>query len=337
MLLWAAAPLAFLNVAPRAEKITAGVTLLLLPAALVFGILREKNHPPEHRDFSVRIVQPNVSQDDKWRSDNASAIFDGLVQQSLADARGANIRLIVWPESSVPFLLDESAGAREVLRAGLQPGQFLAAGLIRRESKAEDAAFFTSLVVFDEKAEVKGVYDKWRLVPGGEFLPLQWLLEPLGFQKLVSLPGGFSAGGGPQTLDVAGLGLTGALICYEVIFPHRLVDEKVRPQWIINVTNDGWFGASSGPYQHFAQARLRSVEQGLPIIRAANTGISGVIDGLGRSPSVIALGRAGVLDVQMPTALQPTVYSTFGDWLLAGMLTTLALLCSSTTFPRKLS
>ena len=141
----------------------------------------------------------------------------------------------------------------------------------------------------DETGRVTGAYDKWRLVPGGEYLPFAWALEPLGFRKVVNLPESFTAGRGPESLLVDGAGSATLLICYEAIFPHRLVPSEARPDWIVNVTNDGWFGQSVGPYQHLAQVRMRAVEQGLPIARAANTGISAMIDPFGRYVATTAL------------------------------------------------
>jgi len=156
-------------------------------------------------------------------------------------------------------------------------------------------------------------------VPGGEFLPFESILEPLGFRKVVTVPGSFTSGPGPRNISLPGLEPASVLICYEAIFPHDLVDPARRPAWIINVTNDGWFGRSSGPYQHLAQARLRTIEQGLPLARAANTGISAIIDSYGRIETSLDLGSEGILDGTLPAPLAPTVYSRIGDWVLAGL------------------
>ncbi len=155
-------------------------------------------------------------------------------------------------------------------------------GAIRRSTPDDAANYFTSIQVIDDQGIVINSYDKWRLVPGGEYLPFAWALEPLGFRKVVNLPESFSAGVGPRLVHVPGVGLAGMLICYEAIFPHKLVPEGERARWLVNVTNDGWFGTSVGPYQHVAQVRMRAVEQGLPMARSANTGISALIDPVGR-------------------------------------------------------
>jgi apolipoprotein N-acyltransferase len=163
-------------------------------------------------------------------------------------------------------------------------------------------------------------YDKWRLVPGGEFLPFERLLEPLGFRKVVTVPGSFAAGPGPVSLAIPGAPDAGFGICYEAIFPDYFVDPMKRPGWLVNVTNDGWFGNSTGPYQHLAQARLRTIEQGLPMVRAANTGMSAVIDPYGRILSSLPLGAEGVVDMGLPQSLPPTFFADYGELIFFSAL-----------------
>jgi len=163
------------------------------------------------------------------------------------------------------------------------------------------------------------------------------VLEPLGFRKVVTVPGSFASGPGPVTFDIPAAPPVAMLVCYEAIFPDRLVDPDNRPGWIVNVTNDGWFGRSTGPWQHLAQARLRAIEQGLPIVRVANTGISAVIDSYGRIRGRLPLGERGVLDANLPGALAATVYSRFGDGLflaLLGMVLALATVSVKHRKPR---
>jgi apolipoprotein N-acyltransferase len=230
----------------------------------------------------------------------------------------ADVDYLLWPESAVPFLIDESPVAKTELKRLLAGHTILMTGAIRREPIADTAEFrvFNSIITFDGHANVTARYDKWRLVPGGEFLPFEWLLEPLGFRKVVTVPGSFAAGPGPVTLALPG-GLKAAmLVCYEVIFPHDLIDRGNRPGVLVNVTNDGWFGNSTGPYQHLAQARLRAIEQGLPAVRSANTGISAVIDSHGRITEFLPLQVKGVIDAEIPGALASTIYSQSGDFAL---------------------
>jgi apolipoprotein N-acyltransferase len=295
-----------------------------LPLSHFWGLWRLSTSPTAYRDAAVvRLVQPNVSQSDKWRSDNAVAIFDTLTKLSVEGPDAGAVTHIVWPESSVPFLLDEDKVARERIAGILTPGKTLLAGAIRREIQAGCETcpdlYFTSILMMDDTGGVTGAYDKWRLVPGGEYLPLEDFLSRFGFRKVVSLPESFTAGAGPRNLDVPGLGLSGMLICYEVIFSHALVNE-VRPQLLINVTNDGWFGRSVGPYQHIAQARMRSIEQGLPLLRSANTGISAVIDSVGRIVAQTELEQSTYLDSRVPAAVAPTPYARWGDGLMFGFI-----------------
>ncbi len=297
-----------------------GLAVLLLSSVVpcwLWGQARAAHHVPFVDGVHLAVVQPNIPPDDSWRSEHASAIFDDLVAQS-KEQPDANI--IVWPESAVAFLLDENNDALDVLRGLLAPDKILATGAIRRATPDIAAAYYTSIQVYDGAARRIGVYDKWRLVPGGEFLPFAWLLEPLGFQRLVNLPDGFSAGSGPATLDIPGAGRAAALICYEAIFPDRLIAAGPRPDWIVNVTNDGWFGQSTGPYQHFALLRMRAVEQGLPAVRSANTGISGVIDPYGRVTIASTLGKKTVLPAGLPKKIAATPYSEWGDWLFSGLV-----------------
>jgi apolipoprotein N-acyltransferase len=325
--IWSAASVPFILKGNRTDKFIALIILATLPGAFVWGWQRDSAATlPTVGGVTVRLVQPNISQDEKWRTDNASRVFDVLVAASTAPGKtGEKITQIIWPESAVPFLVDESDGARAVLRTSLVDGQTLVTGAIRRARREPSSDHFTSVLVFDHDGNATGIYDKWRLVPGGEFLPFEWLLGPLGFQQLVSLPGGFSAGTGPHSLSVGSAGMAGVVICYEAIFPDRLIDSGNRPTWLINVTNDGWFGTSTGPYQHLAQARMRAIEQGLPLARSANTGISAMIDPYGHILTRLPLGQSGFLDAKLPLPLAPTLYALWGDYMLLIVIFAIAL------------
>ena len=333
--MWAGLPLVLVVETSRAAKLAAIVLLALLPAGWGLGALRlaaadDAMVPGVH----LRIVQPNISQQQKWREDNSRTIFDTLKQLSTAPTAAqpqgiAGVTHVIWPESAVPFFIDESPVAKAELKPLLGGRTVLITGSIRRDAKDADKVF-NSVITFDGAAQVVARYDKWRLVPGGEFLPFEWLLEPLGFRKVVTVPGSFQAGPGPVTLSVPGLPDVAMLVCYEAIFPHDLIDASKRPGVIVNVTNDGWFGRSTGPYQHLAQTRLRAIEQGLPVVRAANTGISAVIDGYGRYLQQLPLMEAGVIDSGLPVALAPTVYATWGDSIFAALIVLLFMSVSFT-------
>jgi apolipoprotein N-acyltransferase len=302
----------------------AAFILATLPLGMVWGHWRLSSIPTQTVEGPmIRLVQPNISQNDKWRSENSEGIFEDLLTMS-ASASAEKPGVVIWPESAVSFLLDESGVALSRIADVLEPQQTLLAGSLRRSVDAsKHQKYFTSIHMIDDQGRVLESYDKWRLVPGGEYLPFAWALEPLGFRKVVALPESFTAGVGPRSLDVPRIGLAGMLICYEAIFPHRLVDEQQRPRWIVNVTNDGWFGLSVGPHQHLAQVRMRAVEQGLPIARAANTGISAVIDPWGRYVAKTVLETKAVLNVRFPAATAPPFFACWGIvpfWFFVGVV-----------------
>jgi apolipoprotein N-acyltransferase len=184
---------------------------------------------------------------------------------------------------------------------------------------------YNSIYTIDHDGSVLSVYDKLHLVPFGEYLPFQSLMEKLGFVQLTRVQGGFIPGTRRRNMEIPNAPRALPLICYEAVFPGDITTGDERPGWIINVTNDGWFGISTGPYQHLQQARLRAIEEGLPVVRAANTGISAVIDPSGRIVARLGLGLEGVLDANLPTALSPTIYARIRD-IPAGMMVAVALL-----------
>jgi apolipoprotein N-acyltransferase len=295
------------------HRILALVVLATLPLGFAWGSWRLASIPPDMTQGPlIRLVQPNILQSDKWRSENRGRIFEDLLDLS-ASSGVDKPAIIIWPESAVSFLLDESKEALDRIAEVLAPQQILLAGSLRRSvDETQNEKYFTSILMIEDQGLVKNRYDKWRLVPGGEYLPFAWALEPLGFRKVVDLPESFTAGVGPRSIDVPGLGLAGMLICYEAIFPHQLVDAQNRPRWIVNVTNDGWFGNSVGPYQHLAQVRMRAVEQGLPIARAANTGISALIDPWGRYVAATKLETRDAVDVHVPDPIEPPPFARWG-------------------------
>lgn len=315
----------------RAARVVLALVLLsLLPLGWLWGDNRLAASPRQDvPGVSLLLVQPNVSQSDKWRSDNAAAMFDQLVGLSTEGEAAKGATHVIWPESSLPFLIEENSAGLARIGDALLPGQSLIAGAIRREKAGAPGGdrYFTSILSIDDKGVVVNHYDKWRLVPGGEFLPLAWLLEPLGFRKVVSLPESFTPGQGPSSINFGAAGAAGLLVCYEIIFPDRLVNPLHRPDWLVNVTNDGWFGNSVGPYQHLAQARMRAVEQNLPVARAANTGVSAIIDGVGRYVARSDLDVATALRGALPKAGAATPFSRFGVLLsiLASLIPALIL------------
>jgi apolipoprotein N-acyltransferase len=195
-----------------------------------------------------------------------------------------------------------------------------------RPSVKPRSKVFNSMIVFAPDASVAAIYDKLHLVPFGEYLPFAGFLESIGLEAVTRIRGGFAVGPSPRPLlAVPGLQAVAPLICYEAIFPAAVIQSSKRPQLMINVTNDGWFGNTTGPYQHFHQSRLRAVEEGLPLARAANNGISAMIDPYGRVVKVIGLNVRGVIDVPLPVARPPTFYATYGDCAFLVIVVLLAL------------
>lgn len=284
----------------------------------------------------IRIVQPSILQRDKWRPENQERIFFDHIDLSRRDATGTidnlnGITHVVWPEAAMPFLPLDTPEALAAIGELLPEGTVLIAGALRAEQAPPASPrlriFFNSLLVFGRGGLLLTRYDKIHLVPFGEFLPLRRVLEAIGLRQLSQAIGTFDFGVSPRPLlDIPGLPPTLPLICYEAIFPGALVQGAERPGVMVNVTNDGWFGNTTGPRQHLHQARVRAAEEGVPIIRAANNGVSAAFDGYGRPLGRIDLDVRGVIDVPLPTALRPPPYARFGDsifftiWLLGGVI-----------------
>ncbi|ALA17329.1 MULTISPECIES: apolipoprotein N-acyltransferase [Chelatococcus] len=314
----------------RAGPSVAG--LVILAAMAGYGLWRVPTAPsPTVPGVALRIMQPNLPQDAKFRPDNREAILNRYLALSdngpaaqgagvtpAGAARGMDgVTHLVWPESAFPFLLARDPDALGAIAALLPPGAVLVTGAARAMEPLPGETslrFFNAVQVVDDEGRITGIYDKVHLVPFGEYLPLDGLLRRLGLRQFVHAPGGFEAGRERTVLPVPGLPPVAALICYEAIFPGAVLPQDgTRPGVLLNVTNDAWFGETPGPYQHMAQARLRSIEEGIPLVRAANTGISAVVDGYGRIIASLPLGTEGVLDAPLPEALSPTIYARLGD------------------------
>lgn len=275
---------------------------------------------PRDPAIQVRLIQPNAAQHLKWRGDMWRIFLDRQMDQTAQPAKEP-LDLIVWPETAVPFLLSDSGGFFAALadRSGGVPVAF---GIQREEG----LRFFNSLAAIDGEARVTAVYDKWHLVPFGEYIPFGDVMATFGIAAFAAQQGnGYSPGQGPVVLDLGKAGRVLPLICYEAVFPQDLRVKGDRPDWILQITNDSWFGNIVGPYQHLAQARLRAIEQGLPLLRSANTGVTAVIDAKGRILDSLPLNTEGVLDTAVPPALTTTLYSRTGD-LPATILVGLGLL-----------
>jgi apolipoprotein N-acyltransferase len=225
---------------------------------------------------------------------------------------------LIWPESAFPFFLTREPDALSVIANMLAPNTTLITGAARLAEPVPGGSekhAYNSVYVIDHRGSILATYDKLHLVPFGEYLPFQDLLERAGLTQLIDVPGGFLPGAQRRRLAVPGAPDMLPLICYEAIFPGEAVPTGERPGWLLNLTNDAWFGISSGPYQHLQQARIRAIEEGLPLVRAANSGISAVVDPLGRVIAALPLGHSGSLDAALPRAAQMTIYARIGDFL----------------------
>jgi len=315
---------------PRTVILAVAGGLFLLAAVGVGGAIRLAMAPPVSAGgLPLRIVQAAIPQTLKNDTDAAYRNVLRQVELTRGTPGGDAARLVIWPEAAVPFLIEREPMLRTALAEVVPKGGYLFTGAPRGEPKTGPLdQVWNSLVVLDEHGDIRATFDKFHLVPLGEYVPLRRVFP---FISKVT-PGGmdFTAGPGPTTIRLPGLPAVGPVICYEVIFPHSVVNEADRPSWIVNLTNDGWFGITSGPYQHFASARLRAVEEGLPLVRAANTGISGIVDSYGRVIKRLGLGEIGVIDGILPQPLTPTAYARGGDWnaLALGLIAALfALVC----------
>ena len=293
----------------------------------------------------IRIMQPNVRQDNDYtyaNKDNILRHYLTLSDKSTSSTSTglADVTHLIWPESPFPFILSRDAEALESISAALPPSTILVTGAARVEGQPGTSSrprIYNSIEVLTKGSEILDTYDKVHLVPFGEYVPMNSLLSRMGVRHFVDIPGGFEPGLRHHLLNVPGLPPIAPAICYEAIFPGEIVPDLppgIQPGAILNVTNDSWFGMTAGPYQHLAQTRLRAIEEGLPLIRAANTGISAIIDPFGRVVAQLPLGVENVLDGPLPLRLERTVFGRFHDVVqvaMSGILFAIVLLwgCAS--------
>jgi len=275
-------------------------------------------------DVRLRIVQANIAQRDKWDQNLRAAHLERHLTLSRTPAEIAPTH-VIWPETAVPFLLANDVLARIRSAAAAPPGGALITGSVRRAFHNDTQQLRNALLVIDDAADVQRVYDKSHLVPFGEYVPLRGVLP---IDKIVPGQSDFVAGAGRRLLNIPGLPAVSPLICYEAIFSGRVTPRGARPGWLLNLTNDAWFGTFAGPQQHFAIAAARAVEEGLPMVRAANTGISAVVDPYGRVIARLGIGERGILDSGLPVALSPTPFARWGElipMILAALFLGLAM------------
>ncbi len=314
-----------------------GLRLWRAPAAAIVcfcllwlgGYWRLDRHPTEFVDnISLRLVQPSVPQAQKWRPENRRLILDRYLSMTQGPGFEA-VTHVIWPETAVPIALTSSPPILGEIGQMLGKSRVLISGSLRWERDGvtgENHPFNSLHVIRAPEANNKlqsyiyTTYDKVHLVPFGEYLPMQSLLEWIGLKQLTFGSGdGFAAGTGLVTLAVPGAPAMAPLICYEIIFPGHVIAPGTNPEWIVNLTNDAWFGDTSGPRQHLRMAQVRAIESGMPVVRSANTGISAIVDSYGRIIKRLALNVPGVLDGGLPRSGSVTPYRRWGDWPLLGL------------------
>jgi len=319
-----ASPAALIDGRSRGRKpwLAPVMALSLLVAMGVFGAIRLARHPTAMvAQVKLRIMQPNLQQDVKFNYAAKAEVMQKYLTLSdrASGPQSTGVRdasILIWPESAFPFFLTREADAMAEIAGLLPQGTVLITGSVRAPDLPPGTRItraYNSVYVIDHEGSVLSVYDKLHLVPFGEYLPFQDWMEKLGIVQLTKVQGGFIPGQQRRALEIPRAPRALPLICYEAIFPGNIAARDDRPGWMVNLTNDGWFGFSTGPYQHLQQARLRAIEEGLPMVRAANTGISAVIDPVGRIVAQLGLGIEGVLDSSLPAAIAPTIYARTGD------------------------
>jgi apolipoprotein N-acyltransferase len=305
--------------------------LLILGGMALFGVLRIPSAAtPLVEGVRLRVMQPNLPQDAKFQPARAREIIDRYLALSDRPTSPGTLGLqdtthLIWPESAFPVLIAQQPELLRRILAALPPTTTLVTGAARAGAVLPGEGrppIFNSILVMTREGGISAFYDKHHLVPFGEYLPepFEQAIRALGLREFVAIPGGFSAARTRRSLTVPGLPPVAASICYEAIFPGAVLPQGngPRPQVLLNVTNDAWFGLTPGPHQHLAQARLRAIEEGLPLIRAANNGISAVFDPYGRTLSRLDLGLDGVLDTGLPRAIDLTTFSRVGHAFAAG-------------------
>lgn len=319
------------------------VSGVLFLAHVVFGFVTLSQNltlSAQATVIPVRIVQPSIPQTEKWDDAERDRIFSTYLKMTaqLPEEGKPVPKLVIWPETAVPFILTDKPDALVAISEALSDGQVLMAGVVRQEGireNGDELRYYNSIVAINSEGEIIDAADKVHLVPFGEYLPLEGTLRALGLSQIVNTPGGFTAGPKLHTFAIAGLPEILPLICYEVIFPGAIEAKTPRPKLVVNITNDAWYGNTPGPYQHFRLAQLRAVESGIAVIRSANNGISGAFDGYGRVVGALDLNVIGNLDLPIEQSVHSTLYSTHGNGVILSIFCVLLALTGLTNLRQR--
>lgn len=315
------------------------VPVLALSAGALWGQARLGANETEYDlSVSLRLVQANINQREKWIPSLIDDHFNRHMRLSRNGSdrgKAEGIKLLIWPEAAVQreTFDRESSILRWRMSRMLDFGSYAITGTPRYQRTSGQVKFYNSLVAFNSRGQLYARYDKVRLVPFGEYVPFQSLFNMIGLSALAG--SSFDHGERSQTIALPGVPAFSPLICYEIIFPGTIPVGAERPGWLLNVTNDGWFGLTNGPYQHLGLARFRAIEEGLPVVRSANTGVSAVIDAYGRTVSSLGLDQSGILDSPLPSAIEPPKYSTSFKMMVTLALCLMVMLGFSVTMLRR--
>jgi len=319
------------------RNVLLGFILILPLGSYVYGQIRLANAPPQQTatdgdGVGIRLVQAGIPQREKWKHNLQLRNFQKNLTLSQKD-RPDWIKLVVWPETAASFFLEDAAQALDRIKDMLGPDVMLVTGAPRKEVSKDDYQLYNGVVVVDGAGKVVNSYNKFHLVPFGEYMPYKDILK---LDKITYGKKDYSPGAGPRTLDVGNnIPPFSPLVCYEAIFPRSAVNPVQPPDWILNLTNDAWYGETAGPHQHLNLTKLRAIEEGMPLVRVANTGISAVFDSYGREVARLGLSEANILDFRLPKKLtHPSIFSVYGSLLIWIVFFT-ALLCLATIEKRK--
>ncbi len=291
-----------------------GLTFVLVSLACLLGFSFSYKKFDDG-DIKVRLVQPAIEQSYKWDNLKKYQNYRTYIEMSKSEPLD-DVDIVVWGETASPYILDMDKPRLEEIKEAIDKNGFLITGLIRYAHEYGEFVPYNSLFVINNNGEIKDYYDKSHLVPFGEFLPFRKYLPDF-MRPVANVVGNLGRGEKYKNIKVDGLPLMGGAICYESIFPREVLNKKQKPEILVVLANDGWYGISSGPYQHLVASELRAVEEGISVIRSANTGISAIIKPNGDIVGLIGLGVKGISDVKLPKVLSvKTLYGTLGNWIL---------------------
>lgn len=315
ILITSAPTLWYIHPSRKTAVLSTGIVLIGSCLLYGYGLYRiQKLNDNSNSNITIRLVQPSIPQSLKWSPELSQKHFQQYINLSQSQTLN-NIDMVIWGETASPYMLDLDINARNQALNAIADNSYLLTGLVRYHHDYYGSYQpLNSSLIINKSGQIEDFYDKSHLVPFGEYIPLREYL-PSSIRPITNTITNFKSGNGPKIINLPNIPPFGIQICYEIIFPHHIIDSQNKPQWLINLTNDGWYGISSGPYQHMVSTQLRAIEEGLTIVRSANSGISGIINRYGKILSSLNLNQTGILDISLPQQLQvSTFYNNFGNF-----------------------